>query len=553
MKQKSNYRFKLVLVGIVFVIVFGDGHAEADFTFGEPINLGPVFNSSSTDFPDCFSADGLEMYLSSRKAGGYGYGDIWVSRRPTTDEDWGTPEHLGSPINTGNNDYVSHISADGLELYFTTYNRSGGYGEYDMWMTTRTTKDDPWEEPMNLGPVVNSQSQDTGPKICSDELELYFSSNRPGGHGIDDIWVSRRATKNDPWGEPENLGLTVNSPSSDWGHSISPDGLALYFSSNRPGGFGDDDLWVTTRPTTSDPWRPPFNLGSVVNSSYADYATCISSDGYTLLFGSNRPDGCGEFDIWQTPIIPIVDLNRDGIVDAIDMGIVVENWGTDEPLCDIGPMPWGDGIVDVEDLKVLAEYLFGDMECIAHFKLDETKGTIANDSARNRDGTVHGNPQWKPIGGVIGGALQLDGIDDYIRIRSLLNPAKGAFSIFAWIKGGAPGQAILSQADGVNWLCTDSVEGSLMTELKPAGRGGILLSQTCITDSDWHRIGFVWDESHRYLYVDGSEVAKDTASLSGLEDAYGGLYFGTGSTLALGSFFSGLIDDVRIYNRAVRP
>lgn len=92
-----------------------------------------------------------------------------------------------------------------------------------------------------------------------------------------------------------------------------------------------------------------------------------------------------------------------------------------------------------------------------------------------------------------------------------------------------------------------------MTELKPAGRGETLLSQTCVTDGDWHRIGLVWDESHRHLYVDGSEVAKDAAQLSGLEDAYGGLSFGTGSTLASGTFFSGLIDDVRIYNRVVGP
>ena len=63
-------------------------------------------------------------------------------------------------------------------------------------------------------------------------------------------------------------------------------------------------------------------------------------------------------DLWQAPIIPIVDLNSDGIVDSADMVIMVDNWGTDNSLCDIGPMPWGDGVVDVEDLIVLAEHLF---------------------------------------------------------------------------------------------------------------------------------------------------------------------------------------------------
>ena len=84
----------------------------------------------------------------------------------------------------------------------------------------------------------------------------------------------------------------------------------------------------------------------------------ISLDGSTILFTSNRSGGYGRQDIWQAPIIPIVDLNSDGIVDSADMCIMVGYWGTDEPLCDIGPMPWGDGIVDVQDLIVLAEHLF---------------------------------------------------------------------------------------------------------------------------------------------------------------------------------------------------
>jgi hypothetical protein len=80
-----------------------------------------------------------------------------------------------------------------------------------------------------------------------------------------------------------------------------------------------------------------------------------------------------------------------------------------------------------------------------------------------------------------------------------------------------------------------------------------MLSQANITDGNWHRIGFVWDGSYRYLYVDGAEVAKDAEPLSDLESAEGGLYFGVGSTLAPNTFFSGLIDDVRIYNRVVKP
>ena len=84
----------------------------------------------------------------------------------------------------------------------------------------------------------------------------------------------------------------------------------------------------------------------------------ISSDGSTLYFASDRPGGPGDWDIWQVEILPVVDLNCDGIVDAADMCIMVDHWGQDYSLCDIGPTPFGDGIVDVEDLIVLAEHLF---------------------------------------------------------------------------------------------------------------------------------------------------------------------------------------------------
>jgi hypothetical protein len=100
------------------------------------------------------------------------------------------------------------------------------------------------------------------------------------------------------------------------------------------------------------------NLGLPVNTSKADAGPALSGDGKILYFMNGRPGGSGAWDIWQSSIIPVVDLNADGIVDAADMCVMIDHWGTDEPLCDIGPMPWGDGIVDVEDLIVLAEHLF---------------------------------------------------------------------------------------------------------------------------------------------------------------------------------------------------
>ncbi len=251
----------------------------------------------------------------------------------------------------------------------------------------------------------------------------------------------------------------------------------------------------------------------------------------------------------------IVDFNGDGIVDAADICLMLDHWLTDEPLYDIAPTTFGDGIVDVQDLIVLAEHLFeelNDPTLVAHWALDEIEGDIAFDNANDNDSNVYGDPTWQPEEGMVDGALQLDGIDDYVSTPFVLNPADGRFSVFAWIKDGAPGQVVLSQIGGVNWLLAESTEGNLMTELQASGRGRTkLLSQTVITDGNWHRIGLVWDGSHRTLYIDDLALAEDTQA--NLESLYNGLYIGTGKAKEPGSFWSGLIDDVRIYNRAVRP
>jgi N-acetylneuraminic acid mutarotase len=250
--------------------------------------------------------------------------------------------------------------------------------------------------------------------------------------------------------------------------------------------------------------------------------------------------------------VPSSDFNGDGIVDCADMCMMVDHWLTDSPLYDIAPLPFGDGIIDVQDLIVLAEHLFTYPGAVSYWKLDEAEGEIAYDSVGVYDGILSGVPTWQPTSGMIDGALQLDGINDYVSTDFVLNPADGSFSAFAWINGGAPGQVVISQKDGVNWLCADLSEGNLMTELKGSGRGAdALLSQTIITDGNWHRIGFVWDGSNRTLYVDDVAVAEDPQA--NLEASYNGLYIGTGKAMEPGSFWSGLIDDVRIYNRAVTP
>jgi hypothetical protein len=550
--KKTNF-LVLILVLCLAVKV-----ANADFTFGRPQNLGPIVNSASMDAEVSVSSDGLTMYFASTRPGGFGYEDIYVTTRLTVSEPWGPPINIGPPVNSSYREAFPLLSADCLTLYFSDYyygpDRPGGQG-HDLWMTKRASCNDPWGTPVNMGPQINSSANDLNPMLSRDELTLVFVSLRTGGSGSLDLWMSTRLSTQDEWGPPVNLGPLVNSSSIDSECGLSSDSLCLFFMSDRAGGFGSYDIWLTTRKSRDDPWGPAVNLGPTVNTGAGEASPTVAPDGRALYICSNRAGSLGDYDIYKVPVVPIVDFNGDGIIDSYDMCIIVDYWGTDDLLCDIGPMPWGDGIVNVQDLIVLAEYLFEDVNdptLLVHLALDETEGDIAQDSANNKDGTVYGDPSWQPEGGVIAGALQLDGIDDYVNTPFVLNPASGRFSVFAWIKDGAPGQVVISQMDSANWLFADPVEGNLMTELKGPGRSGKpLLSQTNIADGNWHRVGFVWDGSNRVLYIDGIEAAQDTQT--GLEGLNSGLYIGCGKAMEAGTFFSGLIDDVRIYNRVVRP
>jgi hypothetical protein len=289
----------------------------------------------------------------------------------------------------------------------------------------------------------------------------------------------------------------------------------------------------------------------------ASFSASVVNNRIYVIGGTDRPHPCPAtstvYELTVSGQPP--DFNGDGTVDIKDLLRLIESWGQDDPLVDIAPPPFGDGIVDALDLELLMSYWkqpIDDPTLIAHWALDEVEGAVAYDSAGVNDAIVLGEPVWQPEGGKIDGALAFDGIDDYVSTDPVLSPSDGVFSVVTWVKGGAPGQVVLSQAGAANWLCVDSAGGCLMTELKDSGRGGApLLSQTSITDGTWHRIGFVWDGSHRTLYVDDVVVAEDTQD--GLESSRNGLYFGVGSTISPNTFWSGLIDDIRIYNRVVHP
>lgn len=529
------------------------GQARGDFYCSPPTRLANV-NSGISTLGGSISADGLSLYFGSEREGGYGGTfDIYVSTRASMQDEWGPAENLGPTINGATWEYEPSISTDSLSLYFTS-DRPGGSGGQDLWVATRATANSPWNEPVNLGPTVNSAAWDLGPRVSADGLTLLFHSARSGGVGNEDIWMSTRATKDAAWGTPVCLPAPINSPANDGEAVLAPNGLVLFFNSDRAGGAGNYDLWVATRPTTHSPWGTPMNLGRAVNTAAVEWCSSISADGMTLYFTSDRPTAWGPCSIYQTTITPIVDFNGDGKVDGEELRIMTESLGKDVPLCDIGPTPFGDGVVDEQDLLALAQYMAKDAPdpaLVACWKLDETEGTVARNSVGEDSAMLVGGPVWQPQAGAVGGAVALDGVDDCLLVDMGRDPSKAPLSVFVWVKGGAPGQAILSQSGGANWLTTDRKTGALMTDLQGANRSSkALVSDVVITDGNWHRIGFIWDGQIRTLYVDGVIAAQDTQEA--LKGAFGGLNIGCGKDLAAGTFWSGLIDDVRLYTRVVK-
>jgi Tol biopolymer transport system component len=271
---------------------------KARYDFSEPVNLGRVVNSPAFDGGPSISADGLSLFFTSERPGGSGGGDLWVTKRGRMTEPFRTPENLGAGVNSLANEFAPSISADGLSVFFDS-DRPGGLGSSDVWEATRAATSESFKKPRNLGAGVNSSDSDGLPNISADGLMLYFCSRRPGGSGDMDLWVASRTMKSKEFAGAENLGPDINSPHYDGEPSVSADGLFLFFSSDRPDGRGRRDIWVAARRNTAAPFGQPRNLGPAVNGPAHDVRPSLSSDGSVLFFMSDRPGGFGQLDLWQ--------------------------------------------------------------------------------------------------------------------------------------------------------------------------------------------------------------------------------------------------------------
>ena len=275
--------------------------------WSEAVHLPDPVNSPANEQNSSFSPHGLSIYVSSNRPGGLGGNDIWVVQRDCLECPWQSPAvNLGPTINNPMGDGGVSISEDGHTMLYQTA-RAGGFGGTDIWMSHRDDpKDDfAWEPPVNLGPIVNTAEQEQSPEYVVNEKMLYFTRGNIMALRAD-IWRVPMTRDGEVLGPAEPVSELNSASSNDASATIRGDGRELIFwSFPRAGGPGGGaDLFVSTRQSKNEPWGVPVAIPGLANTPTSEVAPTISHDGRTLLFWSDRPGGLGGFDLWVSTRTP---------------------------------------------------------------------------------------------------------------------------------------------------------------------------------------------------------------------------------------------------------
>ena len=358
------------IVAVVALLAFP---APAWAQFKEPYILREITAGRSHDWAPTLSSDMLEIYWQADQPRGPGIPharDIWWTRRESIDAPWEDPQLL-DVVNTARVDSNAHLSYDGLTLTFASNGREGGYGGLDLWQTTRASRDAPWQEPVNMGPTINTRRNEGSASLSPDGLEIIFNSGCPGGPcSPSRLRRSTRETLTDEWTSPEEMTPSERGDQLSVGAYpfLSPDGLSLYYS--KPGSYGRLDVFVSKRPSLDAIFGEGENLGATINSRGDDAYARLASDG-SLYYGYNWTGGSAR--IWRAEPEDMVrllgDFNTDGILDISDIDDLLVGVTSEENVAtyDLN----NDASVNTEDIRVwikdLANTWIGDANLDGEF------------------------------------------------------------------------------------------------------------------------------------------------------------------------------------------
>lgn len=287
-------------------------------------NMGSTINSAVHDYCPLVTADGNALYFTSRRKGATGdvkdgqgqyFEDIYMARR--IDDVWTNAVNLRAPLNTRMHDATVGLDPDGdaMLIFRTDPVKMTG----DLYEAV--SRNGQWQEPQLMTPRINSKHHEPSASIAPGGEEIYFTSDRPGGFGGLDIYRIRRLP-NGEWSLPLNLGPNVNTAKDEDAPFVHSDGVTLFFSSKGHNTMGGYDIFkaVLTDPDMNG-WSTPENMGYPLNTVNDDIYFSLSEDGETGFFSSERIGGLGMQDIYRVEF-PGTQLDyivvRGVVTDAFD-------------------------------------------------------------------------------------------------------------------------------------------------------------------------------------------------------------------------------------------
>ncbi len=280
-------------------IEFARANAEKASAYKQR-KLSDTVNAFVLQYFPVLTADQQDLIFTRRLGpGGSDDEDLVISRK-LPNGSWGPPHSISDKINSSLNEGTCTISADGRKLIFTSCVGRAGFGSCDLFESRKAGEQ--WSEPKNLGIAVNSAEWESQPSLSADGRTLYFVSDRRGGQGRRDIWVSTLNDK-DEWTRAKNLGKPVNTVYDEISPFIHVNNRTLYFASNGLTGFGGYDIFSSERDTAAA-WTEPVNLGAPINTHEDQFSLFITADGKKGFYSHEeaRPAGYSVSFIYEIEI-----------------------------------------------------------------------------------------------------------------------------------------------------------------------------------------------------------------------------------------------------------
>lgn len=313
----------------------------------------PVINRFPMQYFPMITADNLALLFTKR--GPQIDEDIYISLRDNENDEWTTPFSIANNINTEANEGTCTMSTDKRLLIFTSCQARGGHGSCDLYFSERVGSE--WTYPENLGPVVNSPFWDSQPTLSANGDVLYFISERPGGVGAKDIWMSKKLYEQEnKWSKPVNLGAGINTPLDEVAPFIHANGVELYFSSNGYPGYGGFDIYKSELNIKSNEWSAPKNIGYPVNTAEDQVGFFISPKGDKAYYSIENQGGYGLNS--RIVNIDLPESARTNYNISYVFGKVTDA-GSDEPLAsDVGlfDLEQNEKVAEVTSDSILGDY-----------------------------------------------------------------------------------------------------------------------------------------------------------------------------------------------------